>query len=132
MSGSMNNPLFMAIGDHDDDGANAATVTVRLSPVLAEYLSAMAQDNARSLSDEIRAALRVHRDLHRISLLANVKMQARRKTDSGGVHGVTGSSAQDWADSLRSDVIDEWAASFPTAYRAFAREFPEFLWNAPR
>jgi hypothetical protein len=128
--GSMNNPMFMAVGDHADDGPNAATVTVRLSPVLAAYLAAMAQDNDRSLSDEIRAALKVHRDLHRISLLADSEMQAHRKVESEGVHGVTGASAMKWSQALREDVSREWAASFPAAYRVFSKRFPSFLWDS--
>jgi hypothetical protein len=127
---SIENPLFQILGDNDagpeeqqlegiEDlrprGGKGARVTLRLPPRLVLYLQGLAQSNGRSFAAECQAALEVHEALSRLSAVLDSDLQARRKAESGGLHGVTGTPADKFAEMLRDDVSRIWSQSFATS-----------------
>jgi len=124
------NPTFQIIGDNDagpeeeqlaalvdlrPGGGKGARVTLRLPPRLVAYLQGLAHSNGRSLAVECQAALEAHEALSRLSAVLDHELQARRTAESGGVHGVTGKSAERFAEMLRDEISRIWSQSFATS-----------------
>lgn len=141
---SIENPLFQIIGDNDagpeesqleelvdlrPQGGKGARVTLRLPPRLVAYLQGLAQSNGRTLAVECQTALEVHEALSRLSAVLDQELQTRRKSESGGIHGVTGRSAERFAEMLRDNVSRAWSQSFSTSLQQ--RNMAETLLGHP-
>jgi len=122
--------LYAAIGDHSIEGPNAKVVNLRLPETLAAYIGALAEQNQRSVAEEIRAALRVSVLLSRLSIVLDDDLQASRRASSDGILGLSPEAAARYAVSLRRQLAAEWAEMLPGAHAAFERSFPDFLWTA--
>lgn len=122
--------LFAAIGDHNVDGPNAKIVNLRLPETMASYIAALAHQNGRTVAEEVRAALRVSVLLSRLNIVLDAELQERRRATSDGILGLSPETAATYADDLRAQLVDEWAAMLPGAFKTFAAGFPEFLWKA--
>lgn len=122
--------LYAAIGDHSVDGPNAKVVNLRLPETLAAYIAALADQNGRSVAEEIRAALRVSVLLSRLNIVLDDKLQAGRRGSRDGIIGLSPEQATLYAASLREQLADEWRQMLPGAHVRYERAFPEFLWTA--
>lgn len=140
---SIENPLFQIIGDNGagpqeeqleriedlrPQGGRGARVTLRLPPRLVVYLQGLARSNGRSFAAECRAALEVHEALSRLAAVLDSELQTRRNAHSDGVHGVTGESANKFAEMRRDDVGRIWSQSFATWMRR--RNLAEMFFRA--
>jgi hypothetical protein len=122
--------LYAAIGDHSVDGPNAKVVNLRLPETLAAYIGAMAEQNSRTVAEEIRAALRASVLLSRLSIVLDDELQSTRRASSDGILGLSTESAARYAATLRRELAEEWAKMLPGAHAAHERGFPGFLWTA--
>jgi hypothetical protein len=122
--------LYAAIGDHSLDGPNAKVVNLRLPETVAAYITALADQNDRTVAEEIRAALRVSVLLSRLNIVLDDELQAGRRGASDGILGLSPETAADYAATLREELADEWRQMLPGAHRRYQREFPHFLWTA--
>lgn len=137
---AIENPLFQIMGDDDvgpeedqleliEDlrpaGGKGARVSLRLPPRLVLYIGGLAETNGRSFAAECQAALEAHEALSRLSAVMDQELQARRKRESGGVHGVTGENAERFAERLRDELGEIWSKAFTT--RSEQRRFADRL-----
>lgn len=122
--------LYAAIGDHNVDGPNAKVVNLRLPETLASYIGALAEQNGRSVAEEIRAALRVSVLLSRLNIVLDDELQNSRRASSDGILGLSPERAASHAAHLREQLAEEWAKMLPGAHVAFERQFPSYLWTA--
>jgi hypothetical protein len=122
--------LYAAIGDHSLDGPNAKVVNLRLPETLAGYVAALADQNGRTVAEEIRAALRVSVLLTRLNVVLDDELQAGRRGASDGILGLQPETATRYAATLREQLADEWRQMLPGAHRRYQRQFPLFLWTA--
>ncbi len=134
------NPLYLIIGSDDpeevaveriDDlratGERGARVTLRLPTRLAGYIEGLARSNDRSFAAEVVAALQAHEALSRLAAVRDTALQERRKAESGGVHGITGESARQFASMLHADLGRIWATAFQHGQTAHQRDYAEQL-----
>jgi hypothetical protein len=122
--------LYAAICDHSVEGPNAKVVNLRLPETLAAYIAALAEQNGRTVAEEIRAALRVSVLLSRLNIVLDDKLQASRRAASDGILGLSPETAARYAADLREQLAEEWANMLPGAHARFERRFPDFLWTA--
>ena len=137
---AIENPLFQIVGDNDagpeearleaiedlrPDGGKGARVSLRLPPRLVLYLQGLAESNGRSFAAECQAALEAHEILSRLSAVLDQDLQRRRKRESDGVHGITGETADRFAETLRDDLSALWSQAFAT--RGEQRRFADRL-----
>lgn len=137
---AIENPLFQIVGDNDagpeeaqleaiedlrPTGGKGARVSLRLPPRLVLYLQGLAESNGRSFASECQAALEAHEVLSRLSAVLDQDLQQRRKRESDGVHGITGSNAERFAETLRDDLGQLWSRAFVT--RDEQRKFADRL-----
>jgi hypothetical protein len=122
--------LYAAIGDHSVDGPNSKIVNLRLPETLAAYIAALAEQNSRTVAEEIRAALRVSVLLSRLNIVLDDDLQSTRRASSDGILGLSPDRAAKYAKSLRAQLAREWSKMLPDAHARFERGFPAFLWTA--